>query len=169
MTWADYIEPSAIIVRVLTDRGAPASDGADKSVFLDISSRVDLLKLVDHVSEQFGQMAGLDEDAVHCLGIAVREAAVNAMKHGNRSDQRKRVRIEYGLAAGLGRPRVVVRVRDEGDGFDMESLADPLAPGNLSAAGGRGIFLMRSFMDDVQVCKLPAGGTEIVMAKAIGP
>ena len=50
----------------------------------------------------------------------------------------------------------------------MESLADPLAPDNVSVTSGRGIFLMRSFMDEVQVCRLPAGGTEIVMAKAIG-
>ena len=126
-----------------------------------------MLKLVDHVSEQFGQIAGLDEDAVHGLGIAVREAVINAIKHGNGADQRKRVRVEYDVAKDPAQPQVVVRVHDEGAGFDSEHLPNPLAPENVSVTSGRGIFLMRTFMDDVQVRQLPAGGTEIVMAKAI--
>jgi serine/threonine-protein kinase RsbW len=62
---------------------------------------------------------------------------------------------------------VVVRVRDEGSGFDMTGVPDPLAPENISETSGRGIFLMRALMDDVQVHHLPAGGTEIVLAKTI--
>ena len=127
-----------------------------------------MLKLVDHASEQFGQMAGLDEDAVHGLGAAIREAVVNAIKHGNGADRRKRVRVEYDVATDHAQPQVVVRVHDEGAGFDAEHLADPLAPENVAVTSGRGVFLMRAFMDDVQVRRLPAGGTEIVMAKAIG-
>ena len=126
-----------------------------------------MLKLVDHVSEQFGQIAGLDEDAVHGFGVAVREAVINAIKHGNGADQRKRVRVEYDVAKDPAQPQVVVRVHDEGAGFDSEHLPNPLAPENVSVTSGRGIFLMRAFMDDVQVRQLPAGGTEIVMAKAI--
>ena len=139
----------------------------DKSVLLDISSTFEMLKLVDQVSEQYGQMAGLDEDGVHGLRVAVREAAVNAMKHGNRCNHHKRVRIEYTVPIDPARPRVVVRVSDEGNGFDLNSLSNPLAPENISETGGRGIFLMRTFMDDVQVHALPSGGTEIVLAKAI--
>ena len=139
----------------------------DKSVLLDISSTFEMLRLVDQVSEQFGQMAGLDEDEVHRLGVAVREAAINAMKHGNHCDHRKRVRVEYAVPFDPARPRVVVRVRDEGSGFDISRLVDPLAPENISGTSGRGIFLMRTFMDDVQVHALPSGGTEIVLAKAI--
>ncbi len=141
----------------------------DKSVVLDISSAFEMLNLVDQVSEQYGQMAGLDEDGVHGLGIAVREAAVNAMKHGNRCNHHKRVRIEYAIPNDPARPRGVVRVSDEGTCFDLNSLPDPLAPENISETSGRGIFLMRMFMDDVQVHALPSGGTEIVLAKAINP
>lgn len=124
------------------------------------------MKLVDHVTEEFGQSAGLDEDAVHCLAIAVREAVVNGIKHGNGCDEGKRVRIEYAVA-DAPQARVVVRVCDEGRGFEVERVADPLAPENVSLTGGRGVFLMRSFMDDVDVRPAAGGGTEVVMTKAL--
>ena len=139
----------------------------DKSVLLDISSTFEMLRLVDQVSEQFGQMAGLDEDGVHCLGVAVREAAINAMKHGNHCDRHKRVRVEYAVPADPARPRVVVRVRDEGNGLDMSRLVDPLAPENISGTSGRGIFLMRTFMDDVSLRPSGEGGMEVRMVKRI--
>ena len=151
---------------VLTDFGAPASEMA-KSVLLEIPSTFEMLKVVDLISEQFAQIAGLDEDEAHSLGIAVREAVVNAMKHGNRNDVRKRTRVEYAARVDSAQPRVVVRVCDEGSGFDMTGVPDPLAPENISITSGRGIFLMRALMDDVQVRQLPAGGTEIVLAKTI--
>jgi len=153
-------------VSVLTDRGASTSETA-KSVLLEIPSTFEMLKVVDFLSEQFARIAGLDEDGAHCLGIAVREAVVNAMKHGNRNDVRKRTRVEFAAWVDLPQPRVVVRVRDEGSGFDMTGVRDPLAPENISETSGRGIFLMRALMDDVQVHHLPAGGTEIVLAKTI--
>jgi serine/threonine-protein kinase RsbW len=154
---------------VSNDPAAPTSHIAGESVLLEISSTFEMLKLVDHVSEQFGQMAGLDEDSMHHLGVAVREAVVNGIKHGNAGDKRKRVRVEYTVANGDPRPSVVVRVRDEGQGFDAEALADPLAPANLEGTSGRGLFLIRTFMDDVQVRPAAGGGTEVVMAKAINP
>jgi serine/threonine-protein kinase RsbW len=156
-------------VLVSNDPAALASHIAGKSVLLEISSEFEMLRLVDDVSEQFGQMAGLDEDSVHWLGVAVREAVVNGIKHGNAGDKRKRVRVEYTVVNGDPRPRVVVRVRDEGPGFDVAELADPLAPENVSGTSGRGLFLIRTFMDDVQVRPAADGGTEVVMAKAINP
>jgi serine/threonine-protein kinase RsbW len=150
----------------LTDCGAPRSE-TGKIVLLEIPSTFEMLKVVDLISEQFAQMAGLDEDGAHCLGVAVREAVVNAMTHGNRKDVGKRTRVEYAAHVDTGQPRVVVRVCDEGSGFDMTGVPDPLAPENISISSGRGIFLMRTLMDDVQVHQLPAGGTEIVLAKTI--
>ncbi len=126
-----------------------------------------MLKLVDGVTEQFGQIAGLDEDGLHALGIAVREAVVNGIKHGNECDERKRVRVEYAVVHNAVQRRVVVRVRDEGHGFEIEGLADPLALENVGLTSGRGILLIRSFMDDVEVRRVTGGGTEITMAKAI--
>jgi len=135
-------------------------------VVIEISSTIDMLKLVDHVSEEFAQLAGFDEDSVHCLAVAVREAVVNGIKHGNTGDERKQVRVEY-TRSDSPYPCVVVRVRDEGHGFDVNEVADPLAPENLSATGGRGVFLMRSFMDDVHVQRTAGSGTEIVMIKSL--
>ena len=89
------------------------------------------------------------------------------MKHGNGNDVRKRTRVEFAAWVDPPQPRVVVRVRDEGSGFDMTGVPDPLAPENISETSGRGIFLMRALMDDVQVHHFPAGGTEIVLAKTI--
>ena len=63
----------------------------------------------------------------------------------------------------------MIRVRDEGEGFDPESIADPLAPENLLKASGRGIFLIRNFMDDVQLQRAPEGGMEIRMTKRLQP
>lgn len=138
-------------------------------VVLEISSAVESLQLVDHVSEHFANMAGLDDDAVHTFGVAVREAAANAIKHGNASDRWKRVHLEFDVPTDNGRCYIRVRVRDEGAGFDPAHLPDPLAPENLSGTSGRGMFLMRSFMDDVAVRRAPTGGTEIVMLKAFTP
>jgi serine/threonine-protein kinase RsbW len=142
--------------------------GEDPRVVLDISSAVEDLKLVDEASERFARIAGLDEDAVHAFVIAVREAAANAIKHGNAGDRGKRVQIEFDIANENGRQSCVcVRVRDEGAGFDLSCVPDPLAPSNVSATSGRGIFLMRAFMDEVAVLQAPSGGTEIVMRKVV--
>ena len=129
-----------------------------------------MLKLVDAVTEHFGQIAGLDEDGVHGLGVAVREAVVNGIKHGNECNEHKRVHVEYAVVHNSVQRRVVVRVRDEGHGFEMDGLADPLAPENVGLTSGRGILIVRSFMDDVEVRRMPGGGSEITMTKAIqGP
>jgi serine/threonine-protein kinase RsbW len=148
--------------------GRPAPDD-DPRVILEISSAVEVLKLVDQVSEQFARMAGLDDDAVFSFGVAVREAAVNAMKHGNAGDRRKRVHIEFAVRDDDGQPYVHVCVRDQGSGFDPACLPDPLASENVCVTSGRGIFLMRAFMDDVAVHRAANGGTEVVMRKAVKP
>jgi serine/threonine-protein kinase RsbW len=144
----------------------PLGPGEDPRVVLNIASAVEELKLVDDACERFGRMVGLDEDSVHTFGIAVREAAANAIKHGNAGDRCKRVHIEFDIPIENGRSCVRVRVRDEGAGFDPACVPDPLAPSNVSATSGRGIFLMRAFMDEVAVLQAPTGGTEIVMQKA---
>jgi len=140
----------------------------DRHVLLEIPSTVSMLTVVDVVSEQFGRLSGLDEDAVHCLAASVREAAANAMRHGNGNDHEKPVRVSFEVATTPAPARVVVRIMDQGRGFQPEKVADPLAPQNVAMTGGRGLFLMRTFMDDVEVRGLPDGGTEIVLSKRIG-
>ena len=105
--------------------------------------------------------AGFHEEDLLKIGMAVREAMVNAVVHGNRYAAHKKVR----LLASSGVGRLTVKVADEGDGFDIEHLPDPLAPENLLRSSGRGIFLIRSFMEEVRMRRLETGGIELTLVK----
>ena len=134
------------------------------SVHLDFHSRFDMLDFVQVVSDHVGRMAGLDDEAVHWVGVAVRESVINAIKHGNANDEHKRVHVEF-TPIEHDPPGLSVRVRDEGAGFDPSILPDPLAPENILKSSGRGIFLIRSFMDEVVLQPAPEGGMEVRMPK----
>lgn len=137
------------------------------SVRLDFWSDIDMLDLVQVVGDHLGRQAGLDDEALHWVSVAVRESVTNAIRHGNRSDAAKRVHVEFTyLGAGAG---LSIRVRDEGPGFDPECLPDPLAPENLLKPSGRGIFLIKSFMDELELRRAPEGGMELVMVKRPQP
>jgi serine/threonine-protein kinase RsbW len=136
------------------------------TVRLDFHSTFEMLDFVQVVSDHIARMAGLDEEARHWVGVAVRESVINAIKHGNAGDAGKRVHVEFTpLEAAAEPPGIVIRVRDEGPGFDPSTLPDPLAPENLLKASGRGIFLIRSFMDEMVLQRAPEGGMEVVMIK----
>ena len=135
-------------------------------VHLEFASVFEMLDCVQVVSDYLGRSVGLDDDDRHWVGVAVRESVINAIKHGNRNDATKRVFVDF-EAAPEEAPELTIRVRDQGDGFDPDELADPLAPENLLKASGRGIFLIRNFMDRVQLRKVPEGGMEIQMTKRV--
>jgi serine/threonine-protein kinase RsbW len=134
---------------------------------LEFTSAFEMLDFVQVVSDHMARRAGLDDDALHWVGVAVRESVINAIKHGNRNDPSKRVFVEF--ATDEGAPELSIRIRDQGAGFDPEEVADPLAPENLLKSSGRGIFLIRNFMDDVQLRRAPEGGMEIRMVKRVPP
>lgn len=90
---------------------------------------------------------------------------VNAIKHGNAADESKRVIVEFRFEPGREPTRLVVRVVDQGHGSDPVEIGDPLAPENLLKAGGRSIFFMRNFMDDLTLQRAPEGATEVLMVK----
>ena len=131
------------------------------TVRLQIQSNFELLDSVQVVSDRMAQLAGLDEDAIHWIGVAVRESVINAIKHGNREDLGKLVTVEFTFAPAVDPHELIVRVLDQGEGFDPEEVADPLAPENILKSSGRGIFLIRNFMDETVLKKVP-GGMEIV-------
>jgi serine/threonine-protein kinase RsbW len=135
------------------------------TVRLDFHSAFDMLDFVQVVSDHVGRLAGLDEEALHWVGVAVRESVINAIKHGNGEDERKRVHVEFTSLDGETPPGVAIRVRDEGPGFDPENIPDPLAPENVLKSSGRGIFLIRSFMDQLELTRAPEGGMQMVMVK----
>src|SRR3954469_11931817 len=121
------------------------------TVRLDFHSSFEMLDFVQVAADHVGRLAGLDEDALHWVAVAVRESVINAIKHGNGNDERKRVHVGLTPLEPSAPSGISIRVRDEGPGFDPSPLADPLAPENLLKASGRGIFLIRSFMDEAVV------------------
>lgn len=129
----------------------------------EIASRFEELDLVDGLIEALLEHLGLDEDERSNLVLAVREAAANAVQHGNRLEADKPVGIEAGVVSDELR----VEVRDRGSGFDVDALPDPLAPENLLKRTGRGILLMRNFMDEVTFEFPEAGGTIVLLRKRL--
>lgn len=137
------------------------------SVRLDFRSGFEMLDFVQVVSDHVARMAGLDDDGVHWVGVAVRESVINAIKHGNHHDAAKRVHVEFTPLEDQAPAGLAIRVRDEGNGFDPATLPDPLAPENILKSSGRGIFLIRSFMDEMTLQRAPEGGMEVVMVKRV--
>jgi serine/threonine-protein kinase RsbW len=142
---------------------------ASTSVRLEFTSAFEMLDFVQIVGDHIGRSAGLDDEAVHWVGVALRESVINAIKHGNQHDASKHVFVEFEACTHQSDPALRIRVRDQGPGFEPHQLADPLAPENLLKASGRGIFLIRSFMDDVRLQRAPEGGMEIRMIKRVQP
>jgi len=138
-------------------------------VRLEFTSAFEMLDFVQVVSDHMARDVGLDDDSLHWVGVAIRESVINAIKHGNRNDTAKHVFIEFETATKADVPELMIRVRDQGDGFDPETVANPLDPENLLKSSGRGIFLIRNFMDDVQLQRAPEGGMEIRMVKRAQP
>lgn len=132
-----------------------------RTVKLDIASRFEMLDMVQTVLGHLSTMLGFDDDAAHYMSVAVRESVVNAIKHGNQLDENKRVGVVFTIHPGA----LEVRVQDQGAGFDPEGVADPIAEENLLKAYGRGIFFMRSFMDEVSYSFPARGGTVVRMLK----
>ncbi len=139
------------------------------TIRLEFSSAFEMLDLVQIVSDAFGRLVGLDDEALHWISVAIRESVINAIKHGNRNDSSKSVFVDFACLPPACPTELVVRVRDQGEGFDPSTVLDPLAPENMLKSSGRGIFFMRHFMDDVSLRRMPDGGMEVRMVKKIPP
>ena len=137
------------------------------TIRLVLPSSFELLDLVQVLSDRLSSIAGFDEDLTHWVSVAVRECAINAIKHGNREDRTKHVTIEFMLSPRARPEEFTVRVLDEGEGFDPEEIANPLDPENMLKSSGRGIFFMRNFMDDVSIARRPEGGMDVRMTKKL--
>jgi serine/threonine-protein kinase RsbW len=110
-------------------------------------------------------LLSLEEAIAHRIGLAVREAVANAIKHGNREDPEKTVEVDCILEPD----RVLLRIEDEGEGFDPTALPDPRLAENLLKPNGRGILFMNEFMDEIDYTFRPEGGTIVTMKKNIAP
>jgi serine/threonine-protein kinase RsbW len=123
------------------------------------------LETVDHAEEEATRIAtdlGFGEDEVLQISMAVREGAVNAVLHGNAYAADKRVTLAFERSG----EDLVITIRDQGKGIDLSSIPNPLAPENLLKTSGRGIFLMRSFMDVVEI-RPSQTGTEVKLIKHV--
>jgi serine/threonine-protein kinase RsbW len=136
-------------------------------VRIELPSSFELLDLVQVLSDRMTALAGLGEDAMHWVSVAVRESVINAITHGNKEDRRKHVTVEFGLSPRSNPDQFMVEVLDEGEGFDPTVIANPLDAENVLKSSGRGIFFMRSFMDDVTMTRRPQGGMSVLMRKKL--
>ncbi len=133
-----------------------------KRVSFTLDSTLETVNSAEATASNLATEAGFADDEVMKIAMAVREAAINAVLHGNAYDPAKKVLLEFERTSG----EFVVTIRDQGKGIDLTAIPDPLAPENLLKTSGRGIFLIRSFMDKVEI-NPSAVGTEIKLIKHV--
>ena len=131
---------------------------------MSLSSRFENIEMAQHLCRKLLEGRDVPEETKHWVLMALREALANAIKHGNSQDLAKRVHVDMQVASDT----LEIRIRDEGKGFDPEQVKDPLAPENRLKTSGRGIFYMKTFMDDVRFGRSESGGMEIVLVKNLG-
>src|SRR3954467_7741710 len=134
----------------------------DHRVSYTLDSTLETVDNAEQTATRIAGEAGFDEDEVMRIAMAVREAAVNAVLHGNAYDPGKKVTLDFEKTG----KDLVITIRDQGKGLDPDNIQDPLAPENLMKTSGRGIFLIRSFMDEVQIHPSQTG-TEIKLIKHV--
>jgi serine/threonine-protein kinase RsbW len=137
----------------------------EQRVSYTLDSTLETVNSAEETASKIATEAGFDEEEVMKIGMAVREAAVNAVLHGNAYDPGKKVIVNF----ERNTQNLVITIRDQGKGLDLSKIPDPLAPENLLKTSGRGIFLIRSFMDEVEINPSQTG-TEIKLIKHVhGP
>ena len=128
-----------------------------------LDSTLESVDVAEEAVLKEAQEIGFDEDDLHKIGMSVRECMVNAVVHGNRYNARKKVHVMIQRTSD----RLAVVIQDEGDGFDMAALPDPLANENLLRHSGRGLLLIQAFMDEFQIRNREPQGTEVKMVKIL--
>ena len=128
-----------------------------------LDTQLESVDLAENIVKRVSEAAGFEEEDIHKLGMAVREAVVNAYNYGNCQDHQKKIL----LTVEFDPEQMTVHVVDEGCGFELNDVPDPLSEENLLRTSGRGIFLMRAFMDVLKVQRGPTGGADLVMSKKL--
>jgi len=126
-----------------------------------LDTHVESVNLAEEMCLRVAEAIGFSEDECYRIGMSVREGVINAFHYGNQEKPDKKIH----LAVDLTTEKMVIHVMDEGKGFRLEDVPDPLAEENLLSTSGRGIFLMRTFMDEFRVVPGRTGGAEIIMTK----
>jgi serine/threonine-protein kinase RsbW len=132
-----------------------------ETIELSIESKLEFVDMVGSVTKDVTTRMAFPDDDANWIELAIHEAVINAMIHGNKNAEDKQVEVKFMFDQNA----LVVSVRDRGEGFDPSSLPDPLDPQNLLNPTGRGIFYMRTFMDEVEYSTHPEGGSVVRMTK----
>lgn len=138
-------------------------EGESRAVEMVLDSALESVDTAEHAALDLARECGFGEEDLDRIGMSVRECMVNAIVHGNGYSSRKKVHLSLTRTP----QRFVVKIADQGEGFDPDQLPDPVAGENLMRHSGRGIFLMRAFMDDLQVRRLEPAGTEVTLVKNV--
>ena len=138
---------------------APAAVSLE-TINLTFASTLEAVAEVERAAEELALRTGFDEDTASNIAMVSREAAINAVKHGNGFAPDKKVTATLQRTADS----MLVRIADEGKGLNPDSLPDPLDPQNLLRDSGRGVFLMRALMNEVHFRQLDPG-TEVTLIK----
>jgi len=136
-----------------------------KHLEVTLETQVESVNLAEEMCLRVAEAAGFGEDDCYRIGMSVREGVINAFHYGNQERPEKKIYLVVDITAD----KLVIHVLDEGRGFCLADVPDPLAEENLLSTSGRGIFLMRAFMDEFDVLPGRTGGAEIVMSKKLPP
>jgi serine/threonine-protein kinase RsbW len=137
--------------------------GEQAEVDIHLDSTLESVDRAEELVVEAAKKAGIEEDDALSLGMAIRECMVNAVVHGNRYNLNKKVHLTVTRTAA----QLIMKIADEGEGFELEDLPDPLADENLLRHSGRGIFIIRAFTDDFQVRRMSPSGTEVTLVKNV--
>ncbi len=139
------------------------SSNDSRRIEVTLEALLDSVGLAEEMCTRIAGAAGFDDDDCFKIGMSVREGVINAYNYGSQQQREKKIFLIFELTP----EKFIVHVRDQGTGFNLAEVPDPLADENLLKSSGRGIFLMRSFMDEFAVITPANGGAEIVMAKRL--
>src|ERR1700738_5442218 len=128
-----------------------------------LETHVESVNLAEEMCLRVAEASGFSEDECYRIGISVREGVINAFHYGNQEKPEKKIH----RAGDITGEKLIIHVTDEGKGFHLSDVPDPLAEENLLSTSGRGIFLMRAFMDEFDVVPGRTGGAEIIMSKKL--
>jgi serine/threonine-protein kinase RsbW len=134
-----------------------------KRMEVTLESMMDSVDLAEDITVRVAEAAGFDEEDRHRIGMSVREGMINAVTYGNHQNRDKKVFLTIELENG----RMAIRILDQGDGFTLSDVPDPLAEENLLKSSGRGILLMKAFMDEFNVVCGRTGGAELILVKKL--
>jgi serine/threonine-protein kinase RsbW len=132
-----------------------------KRIEVVLETLIESIALAEEMGVRIAAAAGFDEDDQYKIGLAVHEGVMNAFQYGNEKRRERKIYVVFELFD----EKLVIRVTDQGTGFRLEDVPDPRDDENVLGESGRGVLLMKAFMDEFNVLVSAGGGAEVVMAK----